>query len=503
MSENIEIEYIGADFSGVDPTLFAQFQGIFSKFARPEELLQRNEEIEQSTVVQKASDTSITAEEDTKLSKKKKKLMSRLSVTQLKQLVPRPDVVEAHDVTSHDPRLLVFLKAYRGTVPVPRHWCSKRQYLAGKRGIERPPFQLPEFIAETGIAKIRESVLEAESLKKSSQKAREKMQPKMGRIDIDYQVLHDAFFKYQTKPKMTTHGDLYYEGKEFELDLKERKPGIFSAELIEALGMQVGFPPPWLINMQMYGPPPSYPHLKIPGLNAPLPPGCEYGYQPGGWGQPPVDEYGRPIYGDVFGVLSKDQDEREVVVDKNFRFGEMVSMPEEVYDEEEDEEEEESAPAKSGSGSRHDSSGMETPNTLAGIASTASIATGLETPDGAFDLRKRGMETPVVETMHKELYHVIQEKSNHVGSSALFGSDRTYVLPGAGITARDVQLSVNPDEIQDADKLKELYQHEVSQKQNGGVEDGAIGEEDNDPRNKRKRRAEATVNSKRHRDFKF
>jgi hypothetical protein len=30
-------------------------------------------------------------------------------------------------------------------------------------------------------------------------------------------VLHDAFFKYQTKPKLTHHGDLYHEGKEFEV----------------------------------------------------------------------------------------------------------------------------------------------------------------------------------------------------------------------------------------------------------------------------------------------
>lgn len=30
-------------------------------------------------------------------------------------------------------------------------------------------------------------------------------------------------------------------------------------------------PPPWLIAMQRYGPPPSYPNLKIPGLNAPIP----------------------------------------------------------------------------------------------------------------------------------------------------------------------------------------------------------------------------------------
>ncbi|RZS15562.1 hypothetical protein BHM03_00047405 [Ensete ventricosum] len=39
-----------------------------------------------------------------------------------------------------------------------------------------------------------------------------------------------------------------------------------------------------------YGPPPSYPHLKIPGLNAPIPPGASFGYHPGGWGKPPVDE---------------------------------------------------------------------------------------------------------------------------------------------------------------------------------------------------------------------
>lgn len=42
-------------------------------------------------------------------------------------------------------------------------------------------------------------------------KMREKVRPKMGKIDIDYQKLHDAFFKWQMKPKLTIHGDLYYE----------------------------------------------------------------------------------------------------------------------------------------------------------------------------------------------------------------------------------------------------------------------------------------------------
>lgn len=45
-----------------------------------------------------------------------------------------------------------------------------------------------------------------------------------------------------------------------------------------------------MIFFQRYGPPPSYPHLKIPGLNAPIPLGASFGYHPGGWGKPPVDE---------------------------------------------------------------------------------------------------------------------------------------------------------------------------------------------------------------------
>lgn len=222
--DGVEIQYVSAnlpEIEGFDSNIMEQFKQIFEKYSKPEELtgaalapVSANNEL---TVAQTGEIEKQPEEDGKKLSKKKKKLLSRLSVAELKQLVPRPEVVEAHDVTGNDPRLLVYLKAYRNTVPVPRHWCHKRKYLQGKRGIEKPPFQLPEFIAETGIAKIRDSVLEQEALKKSKQKARDKLQPKTGKIDIDYQVLHDAFFKYQTKPKVTGHGDLYYEGREFEV----------------------------------------------------------------------------------------------------------------------------------------------------------------------------------------------------------------------------------------------------------------------------------------------
>ena len=46
--------------------------------------------------------------------------------------------------------------------------------------------------------------------------------------------------------------------------------------------------------MQRYGPPPSYPHLKIPGLNAPIPARAKFGYGHGEWGKPPVDEVSLP-----------------------------------------------------------------------------------------------------------------------------------------------------------------------------------------------------------------
>ena len=48
---------------------------------------------------------------------------------------------------------------------------------------------------------------------KMRQKMRERVQPKMGKLNIDYQKLHDAFFKYQEKPEMTSHGEMYVSAR--------------------------------------------------------------------------------------------------------------------------------------------------------------------------------------------------------------------------------------------------------------------------------------------------
>ena len=52
--------------------------------------------------------------EDQKMSKKKLRKLNRLTVAQLKQLVERPDVVEMHDVSAMDPKLLIHLKVCAG-----------------------------------------------------------------------------------------------------------------------------------------------------------------------------------------------------------------------------------------------------------------------------------------------------------------------------------------------------------------------------------------------------
>merc|ERR1712227_659682 len=298
-----------------------------------------------------------------KISKKKLKKQSRLTVAELKQIVERPDLVEMHDVTSMDPKLLVLLKSSRNTVAVPRHWSYKRKYLSGKRGIEKPPFELPEFIKKTGIMEMREALQQKENEQGLKAKMRQRVRPKLGKIDIDYQKLHDAFFRYQTKPKMSRHGDIYYEGKEYETRLRELKPGELTDDLRTSLGMPLGnnaskVPPPWLIAMQRYGPPPSYPNLKIPGLNAPIPDGCSFGYHAGGWGKPPVDEQGKPLYGDVFGTSgSRTYHALPVEEIDHTLWGEMDSESEEEESSEEEEEEEEE---ETGAGDAA-ASGLQTP----------------------------------------------------------------------------------------------------------------------------------------------
>ena len=59
--------------------------------------------------------------------------------------------------------------------------------------------------------------------------------------------------------------------------------------------------------------------MKIPGLNAPIPFGANFGYHPGGWGQPPLDQFGNPRWGN----WQPDSDRQNATSDEFKYWGEL------------------------------------------------------------------------------------------------------------------------------------------------------------------------------------
>ncbi|GFN21036.1 hypothetical protein AtubIFM55763_003720 [Aspergillus tubingensis] len=471
-----------------DP-LWQMYKDIVDKFEEPEDEKSSLKEPPKPEIYFD-DDNEIPDEEEkeSSISKRKRKELNKLSVAELKAMVRRPEIVEWTDTSAPDPRLLVHLKAQRNVVPVPSHWNLKREYLSSKRGIEKPPFALPKFIQETGISEMRDAALEKQEQATLKQKQRERVQPKMGRLDIDYQKLYEAFFRFQTKPELTRYGEVYYEGKEYETNLRHLRPGELSAELKEALNMPPGAPPPWLINQQRYGPPPSYPALKIPGLNAPPPPGAMWGYHPGGYGKPPVDEHNRPLYGgDIFGVLQPQQSVQQGEPVEKDLWGELQE-PDISEDESEEEEEADSADDDDDvddvEAGVQTPSGLETPSGLA--SAVPSEMTGPENIAGEFDVRKHYRGTQTEESVgQRSAFQVIPERQTQV--QGFFGADRAYDLGASSNTLPvlgsddsgkkrkrpgDVDVSVDPDALHandgiDREDIKRLYDSQKKQSNPG------------------------------------
>ncbi|KRY58807.1 Splicing factor 3B subunit 2 [Trichinella britovi] len=488
--EDVEIEYVTEELDPKDP-MYLYYLKVFEAYrlTAPEDRIKEEkdrEEFEQWTRerlapkaaiverivqdVEEAKQEKLREEAGKlKLSKKKLRLLNRPSIGQLKSSTSRPDVVEWHDVTAKDPKLLVHLKKY----------CSSAKALV---------FQ------------------EEEDQKSMKSKMREKIRPKMGKIDIDYQKLHDAFFRWQIRPKMSMIGDMYYEGKEFETKLREKKPGDLTDDLRVALGMPVGpnahrYPPPWLIAMQRYGPPPSYPNLKIPGLNAPIPEGCAFGYHAGGWGKPPVDEAGRPLYGDVFGIdlpshsgLNEDDDvERK-------HWGEWesdeYSTEEETESEDEEKEEEDADFVPS-------AEGLITPSGI----STGISTTGAETPD-AIELRKKKVQDDASKET-PSLYTLLPEKKVESIVGQMMASTHVYDLSAAATAKKDqrpdnaVEISLNPEELDLADTSGLQQRYEEGLKKMGKEDDFSdmVAEHAAKQKRKRKTTEDKKSSTKKYKDF--
>lgn len=190
--------------------------------------------------------------------------------------------------------------------------------------------------------------------------------------------------------------------------------------------------------MQRYGAPPSYPTLRIPGLNAPIPDGAQWGFHPGGWGKPPVDEFNRPIYGAEVYAPPPPVPENAVEPGEPIERTLWGVLEPDEFEEDEDEPEEEDDEERgvdmtglaTPSGLQTPAGGFETPSGFASTVST--VPGGLETPE-FLDLRKRRDEREGTETddgRPKQLYQVVPERKAEVGSRGLLGSDRAYDVSG-------------------------------------------------------------------------
>ena len=259
--------------------------------------------------------------------------------------------------------------------------------------------------------------------------------------------------------------------------------------------------------MQRLGPPPAYPHLRVPGVNAPLPPGAKYGFQPGGWGRPPVDEAtGAALFGgDPLGVgsagggTSVDAVSSEELAEMENHWGEF---PEDFTGLDEDGEREdddmggemgenmgdEKDTAVEGDGMADDDDNYkdEDSHKSAGAGSGfESSSVGMATP-AAIDLVKRTAASVEAEQQVQQvqpqvqqqpqaprpLYTVLEQQAvanpvATVSAHSLLGATHTYRLPGAEGTDQGAVAPPQPaealetkheQEAADAHELQQRYQ---------------------------------------------
>lgn len=504
---DVELDY--DELPSEDP-LLSQYANVLAKFQEePEEAALKAPEKpevfwDEDDLIQDEDEEAATKK---RLSKKARKAANKLSIAELKAIVRKPEIVDWTDTDATDPKLLVNIKSARNVVPVPAHWALKREYLSSKRGIEKPGFALPKFIAETGISDMRDAVLEKQAEATMKQKQRERVSGKTGKLDIDYQKLYEAFFRRQTKPSLTRYGEVYYEGKEFETNLRHLRPGELGEELKEALNMPPGAPPPWLINQQKVGPPPSYPALKVPGLNAPPPPGASWGFHPGGYGKPPLDDQNQPLFGgDVYGLPDAQAEQDDAVkseaVDKSL-WGELQPPEEDEEEEEEEEEDEDEEDEDDESGRR---TGVETPfggtETPGGITSTVPTDfLGVRGMPDEMNIRKQRTGTETEASDHpRAAGQVLNERS--IRAEGFFGGERVYDLSGSAggpppnvpllgadrdergrkRKVGDLDVSMDPDALARDDKiskdeLRRRFDAESIQQNRGGWQGGVNSED--------------------------
>jgi splicing factor 3B subunit 2 len=200
--------------------------------------------------------------------------------------------------------------------------------------------------------------------------------------------------------------------------------------------------------------------LSIPGLNAPIPEGCTYGYHLNGWGKPPIDAFGRPLYGgnpfDVPGTNASSSNwemdsATGAIITSDGKtvaktlWGCLPTAGIDLEDDEENESSEESSSEDDDSSSAEEMAESDEEGEVEEESKDqSSIANevSLSNPSATLALRKQaGDETPAPA---QQLYKVIQqtdtEREKQPG--AVFASEKTYIVTGSALKVPEGAESV-------------------------------------------------------------
>ena len=229
-----------------------------------------------------------------------------------------------------------------------------------------------------------------------------------------------------------------------------------------------------------------------------------------------MDEYGRPLYGDVFATPEEGENGAnghggggEAAIDRS-HWAELGSESEPEPESEDEDGGGEDETDGTASVDLGDLSGAATPSGMASVGGSTTGLSGMETPDSHVDLRKRaGAETPesslAMSAGHaddgapKTLYTVVPETAAAVGAGQFFGAEKQYALSGGvggGGAAGSMEGTVDAAVLAAAGVASTA---EALLSKQGG--DG----DDDDEARKRKRKAEKEKEAKKKKygDFKF
>lgn len=206
-----------------------------------------------------------------------------ISLIDLKLYSNNPNLVSRKDLNAPFPFLLVKIKSDFNIVNFPFNSETNGEIIS-RSSLNQSKYVIPPNVLLANISALKKIDFENQEKKIKKMKIGE-LSKAIIKINVDYQKMHDSFFKYDYEPKLSIYGEIFgnNNGKKnhdrFSLS-KEKifynsENGIISNSLKKALGIEKfpngQIPFPWIKKMRKFGLPPAYSGIKIMGINKEFP----------------------------------------------------------------------------------------------------------------------------------------------------------------------------------------------------------------------------------------